>query len=102
MQFEFHSFRNDSTSACTNEQSQYSKIPIFKKLKNNTSTPPPHTHNTLEKTPIPQSQNLIVPSNPAVTSLLLSCGCHATLTTGPSSALILCHILHVFQSQKQT
>lgn len=50
----------------------------------------------------PQSQYLIAPSNPAVATLLLSCGCHCAHTTGPSLAPILCHILHVFQSQKHT
>lgn len=59
-----------------------------------------------------QSHNLTTPSKPPVTTLLVSCACQATLVTAvpppaaapsfPPPACILCHILPVFQSQKQT
>lgn len=45
-----------------------------------------------------QSQYLIAPSNPAVTTLLVSCGCHCAHVTGPSLAMNLCSILVLFQS----
>ena len=49
-----------------------------------------------------QSQYLINPSNPAVATLLVSCGCHLAQHTGPSLATILLHSAQLFQSQKHT
>jgi hypothetical protein len=49
-----------------------------------------------------QSQYLSTPFRSPVTSFDVSRGCHCTARTGESPAWILCHILHVFQSQKQT
>lgn len=49
-----------------------------------------------------QSQYLITPSCPAVATRLVVLTFHSTQVTAPSPARILCIILHVFQSQKQT
>jgi hypothetical protein len=51
---------------------------------------------------LPQSQYLITPFTSPVTTLLVSLGCHFVVIIAESLALILCHILQVFQSQKQT
>jgi hypothetical protein len=49
-----------------------------------------------------QSQYFSTPFRSPVTSFDVSRGCHCTARTGESPAWILCHILHVFQSQKHT
>ena len=54
---------------------------------------------TLSPLSSPQSQNLIFPSQPAVATLLASCGCQSTWIQTSSWAFHLDNSFVVFQSQ---